>query len=174
MPCVSISLLRDLLFSPPVHELFWSQSLLWRVFYCHSVSRELLAFLSTFVGLCWGTGTCSAEAVICVYLTYRLLLSHHVSSNYTVLDGCQQEKDKTYSTIWDGREVFLVCEERFYPALLANVWYSQECPKCSPCSQELGPSSKQLQTALSALHKALWREHMAVSTQVLPAQECSP
>lgn len=38
-----------------------------------------------------------------------------MSSNYTVLDGCQQEKDKTYSTIWDGRKVLLVCEERFYP-----------------------------------------------------------
>lgn len=47
--------------------------------------------------------------LISVYLPYCLLLSRHVSSNYTALDGCQQEEDKTYSTTWDGTERCYSC-----------------------------------------------------------------
>lgn len=116
----TVSILRDLLIFPSVHELFWSQSLLGRVSHCHSVTRELLAFLEHL---------CSAGALalvqlgllICAYLPYCLLLSCHVSPNYTVLDGCHQEEDKMYSTAWDGMERFYSCEGRLHPALLANV-----------------------------------------------------
>lgn len=66
--------------------------------HCHLVSRELLAFLEN---LC-SAGTLALAQLgllICAYLPYCLLLSCCMSSNYTVLDGCQQEEEKIYSTM---------------------------------------------------------------------------
>ena len=81
--------------------------------------REFPAVVQCLGGcwLCWAplfacAGTLALVQLgqlICAYLPYCLLLSRHVSSNYTVLDGCQQEEDKMYSTAWDGTERWYSC-----------------------------------------------------------------